>query len=315
MQPCRVLTCIQALEDDRQTYKTQWMELDFDWDDEKMYPSSSDSSITDGSEDEAPAAEAAKKESGVSEAAHTLDGPAWTVGARCMAKYASDGRFYPAEVVNVAPNGIKVSFIDYDDELQVCAANDLKAYNKAPLIRAGPLSLKQDSGSKDAAQLDQRSLVATNTASSSPSPADTEPLTSDEVEQKVGSETVTNEDLEQVTARDRQLAMTITHHINMLYRYLGKRECLLAEVLRAAAKDEHCDVLKRWLEPQPAVMRAAPAQPVIIKADDNDKDNDGGPELQRSRAPVTRHASKCDQGSRKHDEVGWADEDLKKCAA
>ena len=311
-----MLMCIQALEEDRQTYKTQWMELGFDWDDEDMYPSNSDSSITEGSDDEAPPAEAAKKESKLSEAMHSLDAPAWTVGARCMAKYAADGRFYPAEVVNVAPNGIKVSFIDYDDELQVCAANDLKAFTKAPLIRDWPFSLKQDSDSKDAPRLEQRSLVATNTTSSSPSPADTEALARDEFEQKrVGSETVTNEDLEQVTAGDRQLARTITHHINMLYRHVGKRECLLAAVLRAAAKDERCDVLKRWLDPKPTVVYAAPAQPIVIKADDNDNDNNGAPELNRRRASVTRHAGKCDQGSSKHNEVGWADEDLRKCAA
>ena len=52
--------------------------------------------------------------------------PEWTVGALCTAKYAADGKFYPAQVVEVTPNGVKVSFTEYANEFQVCAAKDLK---------------------------------------------------------------------------------------------------------------------------------------------------------------------------------------------
>jgi hypothetical protein len=65
-----------------------------------------------------------------------------------MAKYAADGKFYPAQVVEVTPKGVKVSFTEYENEFQVCAAKDLKVFvvktgptKAAP--KAAPLSPKQ----------------------------------------------------------------------------------------------------------------------------------------------------------------------------
>ena len=73
----------------------------------------------------------------------------WTVGALCMAKYAADGKFYPAQVVEVTPKGVKVSFTEYENEFQVCAAKDLKVFvvktgpAKAAAPKVAPLSPKQ----------------------------------------------------------------------------------------------------------------------------------------------------------------------------
>jgi hypothetical protein len=50
----------------------------------------------------------------------------WAVGAACMAKYAGDGKFYPAEVVQVAGKNIVVSFTEYESEFQTCLANHLR---------------------------------------------------------------------------------------------------------------------------------------------------------------------------------------------
>jgi hypothetical protein len=58
----------------------------------------------------------------------------WTVGALCTAKYAADGKFYPAQVVEVTPKGVKVSFTEYENECQVCAADDLKVL----VVETGP---------------------------------------------------------------------------------------------------------------------------------------------------------------------------------
>jgi hypothetical protein len=65
-----------------------------------------------------------------------------------MAKYAADGKFYPAQVVEVTPKGVKVSFTEYENEFQVCAAKDLKVLvvetvptKAAP--KAAPLSPNQ----------------------------------------------------------------------------------------------------------------------------------------------------------------------------
>jgi hypothetical protein len=82
----------------------------------------------------------------------------WSVGALCTAKYAADGKFYPAQVVEVTPKGIKVSFTEYQNEFQVCQAKDLKAFvvktgpaqaavapkAAAAPVKAAPLSPKQD---------------------------------------------------------------------------------------------------------------------------------------------------------------------------
>jgi hypothetical protein len=73
----------------------------------------------------------------------------WTVGALCTAKYAADGKFYPAQVVEVTPKGVKVSFTEYENEFQVCAAKDLKVFvvktgpAKAAAPKVAPLSPKQ----------------------------------------------------------------------------------------------------------------------------------------------------------------------------
>ncbi len=71
----------------------------------------------------------------------------WTVGALCMAKYAADGKFYPAQVVEVTPKGVKVSFTEYENEFQVCAAKDLKVFvvktGPAKVPKTAPLSPKQ----------------------------------------------------------------------------------------------------------------------------------------------------------------------------
>ena len=53
--------------------------------------------------------------------------PIWAVGSLCMAKYAADGKFYPAQVTEVGPKGVKVSFTEYENEFQVCAPKDLRA--------------------------------------------------------------------------------------------------------------------------------------------------------------------------------------------
>jgi hypothetical protein len=72
----------------------------------------------------------------------------WAVGSLCMAKYAADGKFYPAQVTEVTPKGVKVSFTEYENEFQVCAPKDLKVFvvkgapaKAAP--KAAPLSPKQ----------------------------------------------------------------------------------------------------------------------------------------------------------------------------
>ena len=82
----------------------------------------------------------------------------WTVGALCMAKYAADGKFYPAQVVEVTPTGVKVSFTEYENEFQVCTAKDLKVFavktgptKAAP--KAAPLSPKQDPNTAPAAHV------------------------------------------------------------------------------------------------------------------------------------------------------------------
>jgi hypothetical protein len=77
--------------------------------------------------------------------------PEWAVGSLCMAKYAADGKFYPAEVVEVTPKGVKVSFTEYENEFQVCAAKDLKVFvvkgapakSSPAAAKAAPLSPKQ----------------------------------------------------------------------------------------------------------------------------------------------------------------------------
>ena len=51
----------------------------------------------------------------------------WAVGAPCLAKYAADGKFYPAQVVEVSGSGITVTFTEYESEFQTCVATDLKA--------------------------------------------------------------------------------------------------------------------------------------------------------------------------------------------
>jgi hypothetical protein len=82
----------------------------------------------------------------------------WTVGALCMAKYAADGKFYPALVVEVTPTGLKVSFTEYENEFQVCAAKDLKVFavktgptKAAP--KAAPLSPNQGPNTAPAARV------------------------------------------------------------------------------------------------------------------------------------------------------------------
>ncbi len=274
-------------------YKTQWIELGFDWDDDRIYPSNSDSSLTEGS-DEAPPADTAP-----AEAADALVSPSWTVGALCMAKYAADDNFYPAEVVKIAPDGVKVSFTDYDNEHQVCAEKDLRAFDKAKSIQAGPVSIKEDPNDapfyhEQGCKPGLSSLLASTTASGSP------------------SENVTCDELEQVSSSDRELAKTISHHINMLYRNVGKKEPLLSTLLRSAAKEEHCAVLLRWLNPKPAVINVQHSQPIIIGDDDNDDDNEAEQEQQRRRVSVPRNASKRARELGKPKQVGWADEDLKK---
>ena len=83
------------------------------------------------------------------EAAGAAAAVEWTVGAPCMAKYAADGKFYPAQVVEVTPKGVKVSFTEYENEFQVCAAKDLKVFvvktgpAKAAAPKVAPLSPKQ----------------------------------------------------------------------------------------------------------------------------------------------------------------------------
>ena len=87
----------------------------------------------------------------------------WSVGSLCTAKYAADGKFYPAQVVEVTPKGIKVSFTEYENEFQVCQAKDLKAFvvktapakaavapKAAPTPKAAPLSPKQGAVPKSA---------------------------------------------------------------------------------------------------------------------------------------------------------------------
>jgi hypothetical protein len=51
----------------------------------------------------------------------------WVPGAPCMAKYAADGKFYVAEVVQVIGNNITVTFTEYENEFQTCLAKDIKA--------------------------------------------------------------------------------------------------------------------------------------------------------------------------------------------
>jgi hypothetical protein len=81
--------------------------------------------------------------------------PEWTVGALCLAKYAADGKFYPAQVTEVSAKGVKVAFTEYENETQVCAAKDLKVFvakggptkaapAKAAPAKAAPLSPKRD---------------------------------------------------------------------------------------------------------------------------------------------------------------------------
>ncbi len=293
---------MQALEEDRLAYKSQWTELGFDWDDDRMYPSNSDSSLTDSSEDEILPADTVKKASNHSLIADAPITPVWTVGTLCMAKYSADDKFYAAQVVKIEPDGVKVSFTDYDNELQLCAEDDLKPLTSARSARTGPVVFEQDY--KDARLRDQpdsklclRALAVSMTTSGS------------------ASENMTCDELEHVPSSDRELAKTISHHINMLYRNVGKKESVLAALLRAAANEEHCDVLKNWLQPKPAVVNALPVQPITIDRDDNDNDGTASEEQVVKRASVPRNASKLARDSSQRKEVGWPDEDLKKCAA
>jgi hypothetical protein len=84
--------------------------------------------------------------------------PEWTVGALCMVKYAADGKFYPAQVVEVTPTCVKISFTEYENAFQVCAAKDLKVFvvktgptKAAP--KAVPLSPKQGPNTAPAAHV------------------------------------------------------------------------------------------------------------------------------------------------------------------
>jgi hypothetical protein len=51
----------------------------------------------------------------------------WAVGAPCTAKYAADGKFYAAEVVQVIGQSITVSFTEYENAFQTCLAKDVRA--------------------------------------------------------------------------------------------------------------------------------------------------------------------------------------------
>ncbi len=51
----------------------------------------------------------------------------WAVGTPCSAKYAADGKFYAAEVVQVIGQSIIVSFTEYEDAFQTCLAKDIRA--------------------------------------------------------------------------------------------------------------------------------------------------------------------------------------------
>ncbi len=115
--------CKQDLEAERQTFKTKWLEdIGSDWDDNKVYPSCSDSSITtDSSEDEALAVGADKTENKQVEDDIAAESHGWTVGALCKIKYR-DGKFYPAEVVKIEGSCIWVS---YTECVMCCVSNAL----------------------------------------------------------------------------------------------------------------------------------------------------------------------------------------------
>jgi hypothetical protein len=81
--------------------------------------------------------------------------PEWTVGALCLAKYAADGKFCPAQVAEVSAKGVEVAFTEYENEFQVCAAKDLKPASP----RSSPKFSPVDTFKQEALALIQSALL------------------------------------------------------------------------------------------------------------------------------------------------------------
>jgi hypothetical protein len=234
----------QALEDERATFKTKWLEdIGSDWDDDKVYPSCSDSSLTDCSEDEPPPVKTAKKETNRAKAA--------------------DAR---SSCVKAEPTG------NHDMYPPAAANGDAARYPASSLLQAARPAL----GSSDGISK---------------------------------TEAIAAEELNQVSHDEGVLAKTIVHLINDLYRRVGRRDAVLASVLRAAAEEDNCDVVKQWLDPKPSTAYIAPEAPILIKDDDNTS-SDGVSKRRLRNRSAPSHASddsKCASAT-----PGWPDHDLHK---
>jgi hypothetical protein len=288
---------MQDLEAERETFKKKWIEdTGSDWDDDKVYPSCSDSSISESSEDESPPVRTIKKEHKCAEGTGDSAGSAWTVGAPCMAKY-NDGKFHLAEVVKIEPSGIAVSFTEHENEVQMRLAQDLKAIAETPPAKADPsasaFSFKQNAGT---------SLHSLHPDSNGVLPSRGVLRPSTLINSNPDSEDRTMEELNRLPISNREEARTIIHLINDLHRKLGKKDSVLTALLRNSAEEVLCDFVTQLLAPKPAVVYRPPEIPNLIQ-DDGDNTSD-------SIAERPRRSRRCaGAGARTSKAVGWSDDD------
>jgi hypothetical protein len=239
----------QALEDERATFKSKWLEdIGSDWDDDKVYPSCSDSSLTDCSEDDPPPARTAKKETKRAKPANA--------GSCCIIAEAADNH-------NVCP--------------PAAANGDAAGY---PALSFPPTASQQAAGPS----------VGTSGGIST-------------------TEAIATDELNKVAHEDQELAKTIVHLISDLHRRVGRRDNLLAAVLRVAAEEEHCDVLKQLLDPKPPTIYIAPEAPIHIK-DEETTSSDGLSKRRLRNRSAASYASDDRSGARPI--PGWPDDDFRK---
>jgi hypothetical protein len=288
---------LQDLEAERETFKTKWIEdTGSDWDDDKVYPSCSDSSITESSADESPPVRTIKRERKCAEGTDDSSGSTWAVGTPCMAK-RSDGEFHLAEVVKIEPHGATVSFTESESEVQMCPAKDLKAITEARSAKIDPstsaVSFTQNASTAlELLHSDSNvvlpSRVVLQSATLSNSNPDNEDPTIDEADR----------------SRNRELAKTIVHLITELHRHVGKKDSVLAALLRNSAEEMCCDDVTQLLAPQPVVVYRSPELPNLIKDDEYNTSDSIAERPRRTRAVErARPASKA---------VGWSDDDSEK---
>ena len=175
----------------------------------------------------------------------------------------------------------------------MCQASDLKARAATRPIKSesksSSVAFKQGAEAAPAAFRNQSNpAVHTRTAINSARNTNSNSVCEDN----------TSDDVDRVCPGDRELAKTIVHLINDLHRNIGKKNSLLADLLRIAARDGHCNFLETLLEHESAGRGRTLQMPVVIK-DDDDTASDSFAERQLRSRSGAGNATVCSKGSSK----------------